>query len=472
MNLNLCFYRVDYVIVDGNTAHEGEGMRITIIGAGEVGAELAAKLSREDNDVTVIDKSVIALDRLASLDVLAIQGNGASLEILETANIQETDLLIAVTQVDEINIMSCLLGKNNGAKQTIARVRHTAYGSEYKNLTSNRLGIDFTINPERVAAAEIVKVLKSAYASEIELFCKDKVQMLGIRLGPQSPLLTKQLKELNLGDNTLIAAIIHNNKLIVPRGNDTLTLGDHVYFLTLTERSFPFELITGRDALRVQNIMVMGAGKVGRHVVGLLSKSRSMEIKLIDNNLTKCKEAADLLPDALVLHGSGTDQEFLRQENIDATDVFVAVSGNDEVNILSALLAKKLGAKRTVVEINRPDYALLVDTLDIDTAIRPRYLTAGSILKFVRKGRIESIMILGEDQGEVIELSVEKHAPVVGKTLQELALPGGILVGAIVRDERAIIPRGSDHISTLDKVVLFCLPELSQQAISLFSGRY
>lgn len=446
-------------------------MRIIIIGAGEVGAELAAKLSRENNDVIVIDKSLPALDRLASLDVMTIQGNGASLATLEDADVEITDLLIAVTQVDEINIMACLLAKNNGAKQTIARVRHTAYGSEYKSLTRERLGIDFTINPERVAASEIVKVIKSAHASEIELFCKDRVQMLGMRLGQESPLLGKTLKALSLGDNTLVAAIIRNGKLIIPRGDDTVELGDHIYLLTLTERRFPHELVSGTNPRKAQKIMVMGAGKVGRHVVRLLSKAKDVEVKLIDNNLEKCKEAADLFPDALVLHGSGTDLEFLRQENIEGTDVFVAASGNDEVNILSGLLAKKLGVKKAVAEINRPDYALLVDTLDIDTAIRPRFLTAGSILKFVRKGRIESVMILGEDQAEVIEISVGKSAPVIDKALKDLRLPTGILVGAIVREDKAIIPQGSDYVAPMDNVVLFCLPELSQNATALFSGR-
>lgn len=169
-------------------------LRIIIIGAGEVGAELAAKLSREDNDVTVIDKSMAPLDRLASLDVLTIQGNGADLETLEAASIRDTDLLVAVTQVDEINIMACLLAKNNGAKRTIARIRHTAYGSEYKSLTNERLGIDITINPEQVAAQEIVKVVKSVHASEIDFFCKDRVQMLGMRLGPESPWWGKSLR--------------------------------------------------------------------------------------------------------------------------------------------------------------------------------------------------------------------------------------------------------------------------------------
>lgn len=444
-------------------------MRIIIIGAGEVGAELAAKLSREENDVTVIDKNSSALERMAALDVLTILGNGASLETLESAGIRSTDLLIAVTQVDEINIMACLLGKNNGARRTIARVRHSAYGNEYKSLTSDRLGIDITINPEQVAANEIVKVVKSAHASELEYFCKGKVQMVGMRLGQESPLLFKNLRDLNLGDNTLVAAITRDNNLIIPRGDDSLEPGDHIYLLTLTGRQFSHELITGKDSLRVQKIMVMGAGKVGRHVVRMLG-NRGAEVKLIDSNLEKCREAADLFPDALVLHGSGTDLDFLRQEDIESTDVFVAVSGNDEVNILSALLAKKLGVKKTVVEINRPDYAVLVDTLDIDTAIRPRFLTAGRILKLVRKGRIESVMILGEDQAEVIEISVGKSAPVLGKTLQELKLPNGILVGAIVRGEQAIIPRGSDHVTHMDKVVLFCLPELSQHATELFSG--
>jgi trk system potassium uptake protein TrkA len=448
---------------------EMKEMRIIIIGAGEVGAELAAKLSREDNDVTVIDKDMAPLERLESLDVLTVPGNGASLQTLEEAGVKTTDLLIAVTQVDEINIMACLLGKNNGAKSTIARIRQSTYGNEYKSLTSDRLGIDITINPEYVAANEIIKVVKSTHASETEVFCKDKVQMLGMRLGQESPVLSQKLKDLNLGNNTLISAIIRDSKLIIPRGDDTLELGDHVYLLTLTGSRFPYERISGKDSLRVHKVMIMGAGKVGRHVARMLGRSRSMEVKLIDSNLEKCKEAADLFPDIMVLHGDGTDLNFLRQEDIESIDAFIALSGNDEVNILSALLAKELGVKKTVVEINRPDYAVLVDTLNIDTAIRPRLLTAGRILKLVRKGLIESVMILGEDQAEVIEITVAENAPVQGKTLQDLKLPSGILVGAILRNDKAIIPRGSDHIAPKDKVVLFCLPELSQYATTLFS---
>lgn len=445
-------------------------MRVIIIGAGEVGMELAAKLSREDHDVTVIDKSPAILDRLNTLDVLTIVGNGATLDVLESAGVKTTDLLIAVTQVDEINIMACLMGKNNGATKTIARIRHSAYGSEYKNLTNERLGIDITINPELVAAHEIIKVVKSVYASEIEFFCTGRVQMLGLRLGPESPLLGKHLMDLELGDNTLIAAINRDSEIIIPRGNDTLVLGDHIYLLTLTGRHLTFEWVTGKDSPRAQRVMVMGAGKVGRHVVRMLGKSRGLEVKLLDSNLDKCKEAADLFPDALVLHGNGTDLDFLRQEEIESTDVFIAVSGNDEVNILSALLAKKLGVKKTIVEINRPDYAMLVETLDIDTAIRPRFLTAGQILKLARRGRIISVMILGEDQAEVIEINVGKQAPVQGKSLQDIKLPSGILVGAIVRGDKTIIPRGSDIIQHMDKVVLFCLSDLSQQATAIFSG--
>jgi len=445
-------------------------MRVIIIGAGEVGIELASKLSKEDHDVTVIDKSQKCLDRIAFLDVMTLQGNGASLELLESAGLKNTDLLIAVTQVDEINIMACLLGKNNGAKKTIARIRQSDYGNEYKSLTNIKLGIDITINPEQVAANEIIKVIKTVQASEIEFFCKGRVQMLGLRLGPESPLVGMKLKDLRLGDNTLIAAINRNNEIIIPRGNDYLEQHDHIYLLTLTGRHFSYEWITGKDAMKFQKIMVMGAGKVGRHVVRMLSKYRGFEVKLLESNLERCKEASELFPEAIVLHGSGTDLEFLRQEDIESTDVFVAVSGNDEVNILSALLAKKLGVKKTIVEINRPDYAMLVDTLDIDTTIRPRLLSASKILKFVRKGSIVSVTILGEDQGEIIEINVGNNAPALGKTLQAMKLPNGILVGSIVRGNEAIIPRGSDTILSGDRIVLFCLPELSQQATSLFSG--
>jgi len=453
-----------------NTPEEVSSLRIIIIGAGEVGSELAAKLARENHDVTVIDKSPAALARLEELDVLTIAGNGAGIEVLEEAGVQSADLVVAVTRVDEINIMACLLAKNSGARRTIARIRHSTYGNEYRSLTSDRLGIDITINPEQVAAQEIVKAVKSAYASEVETFCRGKVQMLGMRLGPQSPLLDVKLKDLELGENILVAAIIRDNQLIIPRGDDSLKLNDHAFFLTLTDQQPDFQRLSGKEARRAEKIMVMGAGKVGRHVVRLLTRSKGSEVKLIDADLEKCREAADLFPEALVLHGSGTDLNFLRQENIESTDVFIAVSGNDEVNILSALLAKKLGAGKTIVEINRPDYAPLVDTLNIDAAIRPRFLTAGAILKLVRKGRIESVMILGEDQGEVIELNVGEKSALAGKTLKDIKLPRGILVGAIVRNDKAIIPGGSDFVHPGDRVVLFCLPELSQHATTLFSG--
>ena len=446
-------------------------MRVIIIGAGEVGSELASKLSKEDLDVTVIDRDKASLERLAALDVMTMQGNGASLEVLEAADVKNTELVIAVTQVDEINIMACLLAKNYGAQKTIARVRQGDFGNEYRSISNEGLGIDIVINPELVTASEIIKVVKSTYASEIELFARGRVQMLGFRLTGDSPLIGKPLRELTMQEDTLVVGINRDSHFIVPGGENKLQANDHIYLVTKPGQHLSYEWLTGKATSPFKNIMIIGAGKVGRHLARLLSKYRRLgvEVKLVDNKLSRCQEVAEEFPDVLVLHGSGTDLEFLKQEDVMSTDVFIAVSGSDETNILSALLAKKMGAKKTVVEINRPDYALLVETLDIDTAVRPRLLTAARILQLVRKGSIISVTILGEDQAEIIELNVRDKASVCGTKLKDLKLPAGILVGAVVRDDKVIIPRGEDYVQSRDRVVLFALTGLTQQAVKLFS---
>ncbi len=445
-------------------------MRVIIIGAGEVGSELAAKLSKEDLDVTVIDRDKESLERLASLDVMTMQGNGASLELLEAAGIKNTELLIAVTEVDEINIMACLLAKNYGAQKTIARVRQSDFGSEYRSISNEGLGIDVVINPELVTASEIIKVVKSTYASEIELFARGRVQMLGFRLTDDSPLTGKPLRELNMEEDTLVVGINRYSHFIIPSGENKLQDNDHIYLVTRPGQHLSYQWLTGKPTTPFKNIMIIGAGKVGRHLARMLGKYRRLgvEVKLVDHKLSRCQEVAEEFPEVLVLHGSGTDLDFLRQEDIESTDVFIAVSGSDETNILSALLAKKMGAKKTVVEINRPDYAMLVETLDIDTAVRPRLLTAGRILQLVRKGSIISVTILGEDQAEVIELNVRDNAAVCGVKLKDLKLPESMLVGAIVRDDQVIIPGGEDYIQPRDRVVLFVLSGLTQQAVKLF----
>lgn len=446
-------------------------MRVIIIGAGEVGSELAAKLSREDLDVTVIDRNKQTLERLAALDVMTIAGNGASLDLLEAASVKNTELVIAVTEVDEINIMACLLAKSNGAKKTIARVRQSEFGSEYRNVAHANLGIDVVINPELVTATEIMKVIKSTYASEIEFFARGKVQMLGFRLTEESPLINKPLRELTMQQDTLVVGINRDNEFIIPSGSNVLRPLDHIFLLTKPGQHLSYEWLTGKPTSPFKRIMIIGAGKVGRHLARMLGKYRRLgvEVKLIDSNLTRCQEIAEQLPDTLVLHGNGTDLEFLKQEDIMSTDVFIAVSGSDETNILSSLLAKKMGVKKAVVEINRPDYAMLVDTLDIDTAVRPRLLTAARILRLVRKGSIISVTILGEDQAEIIELDVKPRAKVLNTQLAKLNLPKGMLVGAIVREDKVKIPRGNDWIESGDRVVLFALSDLSQQAVNLFS---
>lgn len=445
-------------------------MRVIIIGGGQVGTELARRLSK-GHDVVVIEKNSNMARKIEGLlDLLVITGNGASVSTLEKAGIREAKFLIAVTEIDEVNIIACMLAKKYGVGTTVARIRNTEYADGSQVLTSEQLGIDIIINPERVAALEIAKMIRSPNVSEVEDYVQGNVRVMGYFVDKDSPFTGKKIMEIDFPQGCIVCAIMRKpGEIIIPGGADEIRLHDEIYLLGKRDAFETFWWNPGRKRYP-KNIVIAGGGRVGYQVAEILEKKNKYSIKIIERNKDKCREIADLLNSTLVVQGDVTDISFLQEEEISRADVFVAVTGDDEVNLLSTLLADHLGARVTISEVIRPDYSLILDTIGIDRVVSPRLMTAAQIMKLIRKGDVISLTILREDKAEVVELIVPERAYVAHKRLKDIKLPPGILVGALVRDEDIYVPSGECKIYPGDRVVLFYLSQLSDEVDTFFSS--
>ncbi|NLJ34264.1 MAG: Trk system potassium transporter TrkA [Firmicutes bacterium] len=447
-------------------------MQIIVVGAGEVGYEIAARLSRDKQNVVVIDKDPALVERVNNtLDVLAIVGNGASARVLEEAGVRRTSLLIAVTGLDESNVMACMTAKRYGVEKTVARVRNGEYGRDHAVLSNEFLGIDLIINPERVAALEIVKILKNPAATDVEYFAKGKVQTLGFRVDGEAPIVGKRIMDLPI--SCLIGAIARNDEAIIPGGSDIIQADDTVFVIGKTGSMSAMGFLTGKGKERIRRVMIVGGGKIGHQLAHRLQghKALGFSVKLIEQRADRCRELAEDLKDVLVLAGCGTDLELLREEGIEEMDAFVAVTGNDEVNILSCLLAKHFGVRKVILEVNNPAYAPLVYTLGLYEAVHPRQITASLILSLIRRESVLSVSILREDQVEVMELAIGPDFRDVNKKVRQLRLPRGVLLGSIYRGKEVIIPRGDDYLLAGDRVVVITRPETAATAAAYFTAQ-
>jgi len=444
-------------------------LKAIIIGAGKVGFSIAQMLSHEGHDVVVIDLNRERLNTIDEhLDVQVINGNGASVSVLTEAGVAEADLLAAVTELDELNIVSCIVARTLGVKRTIARVRNPEY-VDLGNITQKEaLGIDLIINPERVTAMEITKLVANAEAQVVEFFADGKIQMLELEVTPQTPVPNKALKELNCPHPFLVVAILREGKVIIPQGNDKIMLGDMVFVLAQTKDMQEVEKFFGQRRTKVENVVILGGGRIGYYLAQQL-ELRHVNVKIIEKNLTRCQFLANNLNRALVIHGDGADLQLLEDENVGATDLFVSLTGDDKLNLLVSLLAKHLGTKKTIAQIRRSDYNPLVEKVGIDRVVSPRKLTAGAILGFVRKGKVVSVTLLDDAGAEISELIVPETYRFQGKALKEVSFPAGAIIGALVRDNKVIVPRGHDIIMPGDRVIVFALPSSSHRVEKFFS---
>lgn len=447
-------------------------MKTIVIGAGEVGFHIAERLSREAHDVVVVEKDPTVRARVQEdLDVMTVEGNGSSPRLLEEAGVREADLLIAVADIDEVNIAACLLAKEYGVPRRIARVRDPDYSESAFLEQGRRLGIDLLINPNIVVAEEILDLIQTPGAAEVGKFAGGKVMMLGLQVGKAARILDRPLNSLRGFHQTtpfLIVAVHRNGRLLLPDGNTTVRENDHLYFISPRESVNPILALLGKQESIVERVLVVGGGRIGLRVCQMLEAAR-FDIKLIERNGARCEELSRVLERTLVLHGDGTDVRTLAEEGVSEIDAVAAVTDDEATNILAALLAKERGAKKVMALVKRPHLLHLLPQLGIDAAVSPRILTANIILKFVRKGRVLSIFEIPEGDAETLELSVGANAAVAGKSLREIQMPSGAILGAVVHREEIMIPKGDTILRPDDDVVVFAVPEAIPALERLFA---
>jgi trk system potassium uptake protein len=421
-------------------------MKVMIVGAGEVGFNIADRLCREGHHVTIVEKDGEHARRLRNaLNALVVEGSGASIATLEGANVDAMDLFIAVTDLDEVNLVTCLLAHDHQVPRIIARIKTLEYTSAEWKHHAEKLGIGLIINPQAVVTEDICHSVSYSAASEVVEFARGRVVFLGYPIGVSSPLADISMQ--TLGEirglyRMIVTGINRNGTTITPRGDDVVKPGDTLYFVC-NKRDLPaITDLFGFEERITKNVFVLGGGKVGRQVAARLAELR-YRVKIVESNRAICEELAASLERVQVLNAAGTDMDALKNEGLDKADVFIAVTGDDQSNILCSLLAKRYGAKRVMALVDQPVYVTLAPSLGVDVCISPRLATAGAILKYVREAEVVSMAVVEQSDSEVIEFSLPSASAILGRPLKELDIPEGAIVGAIVRGDDAIVPSGT-----------------------------
>ncbi|RXA19516.1 Trk system potassium transporter TrkA [Methanosarcina sp. MSH10X1] len=436
-------------------------MKVIIIGAGEVGYHIAKALSPK-NDVIIIEKAEEALRRADELDVLAIEGNGANAELLSKI-LQGTDLLVAVTGVDEVNIVACMTAKliTRGKPEwketkTIARVSNPDYIDS--PVTSRaQVGVDLMICPELALASEVAEILSSPSAIDAEMFAEGKVRMTEFAISPESRLVGKRMKDLRLADCCIVSAVFREHEIIIPHGSDVIKANDHVVVVGKPEAMEGMGSVFGSEIHHKNRVLIIGCGIVGFYLAKLIDKEENADLKIIEHRKSRCIEVAETLENALVLNGDGTDLNLLREENIERMDVVIAVTDSDEKNLLCALLAKQLGAKKVIARADRSDYLPLFEMVGIDMAVSPREATVNEVLKLTMGRGIQTLTTIEGERAEIIEYTASESSKIVGKPLNKVKFPRGALINMVVRGKDTIVPRGDFVIENQDRVVIFSM---------------
>lgn len=446
-------------------------MRILVVGAGAVGFHVAKRLSEEEQDVVVVDADPARSEYVGDqLDVLAVTGNGASLPVLEKAEIEETDLLLAVTSKDEVNLIACLAASQYGVGFRVARISNPEYYATDSVLSREKLGVDLMINPERECAWETFQLLRSEAATDLARFAGGRLQLMGLKVQEGARVAGKTLIELDreLQDRRYVTvAIVRDGVTEIPSGNSSILAGDQIYVLTPSEEMSAIPPLAGYDPHQLRRVMIAGGSREAVYLAHHLEE-HDITCTLLDSDRERCVELAEELPRALVLHADATDLELLEMEGVEGIDGFVAFTGQDETNMLSSLLAKTSGARKVISLIEKVEYVPLVSKVGVDAAVSPRMSTVNAILRYVRRGNVTSVATLKGIDAEAMELLVDEESGAVGTPLRDLDLPEDGLVGAILRDDEVISPRGSDAVRPGDRVIVFTFPDAVSTFESLF----
>lgn len=446
-------------------------MRIVIAGAGEVGTHLAKMLSNENHEIILIDTEQDRLKPIdSSLDVLTHEGSATSIKILQDSLSKKTDLFIAVTHAEDTNITASILAKRFGAIKTIARIDNIDYLEPGTIEFFRSLGIDSLIYPELIAAREVLGLLHETGATDFMEFSGGKLAMYVQKLDEKAPIIDKTLQEISLSNRTekyRAVAIKREGTTIIPRGNEQFHLGDTVYVISTHEGIDEMMKTSGKENFEAKSIMILGGSRIAKHVA--LYMQRTCEVKLIDSDTKRCEDLAEILDNTLIINGDGRNVDLLEQEGITKMDAFVAVTGNSETNILSCLLAKRMGVKKTIAEVENMEYINLAENTGIDTIINKKISAASRIFRHTTNPNVTQVKYMTGTDAEVIEFNVPVNSKITKGTLRSIDFPKDAIVGGGTRDGVPFIATGDTILKANDKVVVFTLPSAYEKLSKYFT---
>lgn len=434
-------------------------MKIVIVGAGEVGFHIANHLALENKNVVVIDKNPESLQRVSdNIDVQVIHGSGSSPVNLLEAGIKQADIILAVTDSDETNLVACLVTNTlSPATKKLARIRSADFDTFNDSFSEHPPHIDTIINPEIEVVKTIDKFMSVSGAIDFGEFAEGRVKLVGIRLDQETKLTGTRLSDLPNkigGQKLLVASIIRDDKMIIPRGTDKLMINDVVYFASDQNKLPDILAAFDKQVDPVKRALIIGGGRLGLRLARLLDE-KSIYTKLIEKDPNRCAKLAERLNKVVVLHGDGSDQDLLNEENIRDMDVVITLTNDEETNILASLLAKRFGAKKTITRISKFAYLPLMSTIGLDQIVSTRLSSINTILHHVRKGKVLSAISIKGDQAEVLEAVALETADIVGKPLKKMSFPKGSLITSIIRNDEVIIPSGESIIEPNDRIIIF-----------------
>lgn len=445
-------------------------MNIIIAGDGEVGFYLAKSLTELDHNITVVDPNSELLKRLEKeTDLMTIAGSSTSPQVLEDAQVDDCDLFLAVLHDESINMMSCALAKRLGAKKTVARISNAELLMPKHRDMMREMGVDEMVCPERIAAKEITNLINNSAATEFFDFSSGLLTMYLIRLEADSPVINHTVKELIQTYNTLqvrIVAILRNGATIIPHIDTMFQEGDLAYLISRPNQLESIKQVAGKQDIAIKKALMVGAGRIGRFAA--LNLEKKIQLTLFEESKARCDEAATILNNTLVINGDATDIELLKEEGIQRTDAFIAVTDSSETNVITCLHAKKLGVKRTIALVENTGFISLSQDIGIDTIINKKLITASYISRFIVKGDAVRSKWLSGTNAELMEFNVGKLAPATRHTIRELSLPQGATIGGIIRGSESILPTRDIQILPHDKVIIFALPKAMNQVAKLF----